>query len=284
MELVKKYTKSTLYYAMMFALAAIFIFPLVWMVVSSFKPEAMIFSQLKSLQSFNLPFSQPLSTWLDPYRAVFGRFNMIRAIGNSLMYGTIIVACNIIINSMAAYALARFHFPGKKIIIALIILIMIVPMETGIVPLFVIVNSLHLVNTIPGLVAPAIGSVFNVFLFRQFFLGIPEEMEEAAVLDGAGRMKIFLSIIMPLSKPIIATVAVLTFIGSWNDFLWPLLIFTKNSKMPLQVILNILNNTDPVYTNEVLAALTISTVPIIIIYAIFQRFIVEGISHAGVKG
>jgi fructooligosaccharide transport system permease protein len=284
MELVKKYSKSTLYYAMMFALAALFIFPLIWMVTSSLKPEAMIFTQLKSLKAFSLPFDQPLNTWLDAYKVVFTRFNLVRAIGNSLMYGSIIVICNIIVNSLAAYALAKFHFPGKKLIIALIIFIMIVPMETGIVPLFVIVNGLKLVNTIPGLVAPAIGSVFNVFLFRQFFMGIPDEFEEAAILDGAGRMRIFVSIIMPLSKSIIATVAVLTFIGSWNDFLWPVLIFTENSKMPLQVILNVLNNTDPVRTNEVLAALTVSTVPIITIYAIFQRFIVEGISHAGVKG
>ena len=284
MDLVKKYSKSTLYYAMMFALAALFIFPLIWMFTSSLKPEAMIFTQLKSLNAFSLPFDQPLNTWLDAYKAVFARFNLVRAIGNSLMYGSIIVICNIIVNSLAAYALAKFHFPGKKLIIALIIFIMIVPMETGIVPLFVIVNGLKLVNTIPGLIAPAIGSVFNVFLFRQFFMGIPDEFEEAAILDGAGRMRIFVSIIMPLSKSIIATVAILTFIGSWNDFLWPVLIFTENAKMPLQVILNVLNNTDPVRTNEVLAALTVSTVPIIAIYAIFQRFIVEGISHAGVKG
>lgn len=284
MELVRKYSKSTLYYAMMFALSALFIFPLIWMVTSSLKPEAMIFTQLRSLKAFSLPFEQPISTWFDAYRVVFTRFNLVRAIGNSVMYGSIIVICNIIVNSLAAYALAKFHFPGKKLIIALIIFIMIVPMETGIVPLFVIVNSLKLVNTIPGLVAPALGSVFNVFLFRQFFMGIPDEFEEAAILDGAGKMRIFVSIIMPLSKSIIATVAVLTFIGSWNDFLWPVLIFTENSKMPLQVILNVLNNTDPVRTNEVLAALTVSTVPIIMIYAFFQRFIVEGISHAGVKG
>lgn len=283
MRIPLKYLKPTLYYLMMFLLAFLFLFPLLWMVVSSLKPNEMIFSQLNSFKSFLIPFNLPINQWFDAYREVFGRFNLVKAIGNSFMYGSIIVIIGALVNSMAAYALAKLKFPGKKIILSIIVLILIVPMETGIVPLFVIVNKLNLVNSIPGLVAPAIGNVFNIFLFRQFFMNLPDELEEAALIDGAGRLKIFFSIIVPLSKPIIATVSILTFIGSWNDFLWPVLIFTDNARMPLQVILNVLNNTEPVYTNQVMAALTISTIPIILVYAFFQKYIVEGISHTGIK-
>lgn len=283
MTMALKYVKTTVYYVMLFILSFLFLFPLLWMVANSFKPNEMLFSQLNSYKAFLLPFNLPITQWFDAYRQVFERFNLFKGIGNSIMYGSIVVVCNVLVNSMAAYALAKFHFPGKKIILSIIIFILIVPMETGIVPLFVIVNSLHLVNTIPGLLAPAIGNVFNIFLFRQFFMNLPGELEEAALIDGAGRFRIFFAIIIPLSKPIIATIAILTFIGSWNDFLWPVLIFTDNGKMPLQVILNVLNNTDPVYTNQVMAGLTISTIPIILVYAFFQKYIVEGISHTGIK-
>jgi fructooligosaccharide transport system permease protein len=278
-----KIVKSGLYYMFLCGLAFLFLFPIIWMVVSSFKPEAMIATDLKTIQALLPPLDIPISQWLDPYKTVFSRFDLIRGIGNSLLYGTIVVTLSILVNSLAAYALAKMNFPGKGVIFSIIILIMIVPMETGIVPLFVIVNRLGIVNTIAGLVAPAIASVFNIFLFRQFFIGIPKSLEEASVIDGAGKIRIFFSIILPLSKPIIATVSILTFIGSWNDFLWPVIIFTDNKRMPLQVILNVLNNTEPVYTNEIMAALTVSTIPIILIYAFFQKYIVEGVAHTGIK-
>lgn len=280
---MKTSLKKILYYIFLITLSFVFIFPLLWMVASSLKPNEMIFSQLNSFKAFLLPFGIPFSQWFEPYRLVFERFNLFRGIFNSLFYGSLIVVLNILVNSLAAYALARFAFPGKKLMISIIIFILIVPMETGIVPLFVIVNKLGLVNTVAGLIVPSIANVFSIFLFRQFFLGIPIELEEAAVIDGAGRMRIFFSIILPLSKPIIATTAILTFIASWNDFLWPVLMFTENSKMPLQVLLNVLNNTEPVYTNQVMAGLTVSTIPIIIIYALFQKQIVEGVAHTGIK-
>ena len=283
MSTTVKMIKTSSYYLMMFMLAFLFVFPLLWMVMSSLKPNEMVFTHIKSIHAFLPPLNVPITHWFDAYKEVFRRFNLLQGIGNSFLYGSIIVTLNILVNSMAAYALAKFNFPGKKVILGIIIFILIVPMETGIVPLFVIVNSLHLVNSIPGLIAPALGNVFNIFLFRQFFIGIPVELEEAAVIDGAGRLRIFFSIIIPLSKPIIATIAILTFIGSWNDFLWPVLIFTDNARMPLQVILNVLNNTEPVYINQVLAGLTISTIPIILVYAFFQKYIVEGISHTGIK-
>jgi len=199
------------------------------------------------------------------------------------MYAIVLVALNLLVNSMGAYALAKFDFPLKNFWFTLIVLVLIVPAETNIVPLFVIVHKLGLENTLLGLLAPNIGNALNLFLFRQFFIGIPKELEEAALIDGANSWTIFYNVIMPLSKSIFATIAILTFILSWNDYIWPVLIFADNAKLPLQVILNVLNNTQPVYTNQVLAALTVATIPLVLIYAFFQQYIVEGISHTGIK-
>jgi fructooligosaccharide transport system permease protein len=283
MKKIKAFIKSIPFYAFMFLLAFIFLFPIVWMVVNSFKPEAQIMMDLKSPAAFLPPLNISIVEWFTPYKEVFMRFDLFRGIRNSLMYAIVLVALNLLVNSMGAYALAKFDFPLKNFWFTLIVLVLIVPAETNIVPLFVIVHKLGLENTLLGLLAPNIGNALNLFLFRQFFIGIPKELEEAALIDGANSWTIFYNVIMPLSKSIFATIAILTFILSWNDYIWPVLIFADNAKLPLQVILNVLNNTQPVYTNQVLAALTVATIPMVLIYAFFQQYIVEGISHTGIK-
>jgi ABC-type glycerol-3-phosphate transport system permease component len=283
MKKIKAFIKSIPFYAFMFLLAFIFLFPIVWMVMNSFKPEAQIMMDLKSPAAFLPPLNISIVEWFTPYKEVFMRFDLFRGIRNSLMYAIVLVALNLLVNSMGAYALAKFDFPLKNFWFTLIVLVLIVPAETNIVPLFVIVHKLGLENTLLGLLAPNIGNALNLFLFRQFFIGIPKELEEAALIDGANSWTIFYNVIMPLSKSIFATIAILTFILSWNDYIWPVLIFADNAKLPLQVILNVLNNTQPVYTNQVLAALTVATIPMVLIYAFFQQYIVEGISHTGIK-
>jgi len=283
MKKMKALIKSIPFYTFMFLLAFIFLFPIVWMVVNSFKPEAQIMLDLKTPAAFLPPLNISITEWFTPYKEVFMRFDLFRGIRNSLMYAIVLVALNLHVNSMGAYALAKFDFPLKNFWFTLIVLVLIVPAETNIVPLFVIVHKLGLENTLLGLLAPNIGNALNLFLFRQFFIGIPKELEEAALIDGANSWTIFYNVIMPLSKSIFATIAILTFILSWNDYIWPVLIFADNAKLPLQVILNVLNNTQPVYTNQVLAALTVATIPMVLIYAFFQQYIVEGISHTGIK-
>ncbi|MBM7686168.1 carbohydrate ABC transporter permease [Defluviitalea raffinosedens] len=283
MKKMKALIKSIPFYTFMFLLAFIFLFPIVWMVVNSFKPEAQIMLDLKTPAAFLPPINISITEWFTPYKEVFMRFDLFRGIRNSLMYAIVLVALNLLVNSMGAYALAKFDFPLKNFWFTLIVLVLIVPAETNIVPLFVIVHKLGLENTLLGLLAPNIGNALNLFLFRQFFIGIPKELEEAALIDGANSWTIFYNVIMPLSKSIFATIAILTFILSWNDYIWPVLIFADNAKLPLQVILNVLNNTQPVYTNQVLAALTVATIPMVLIYVFFQQYIVEGISHTGIK-
>ena len=283
MNVAKKVIKNILFYTFMFILAFLFLFPIVWMLVNSFKPEAQIATDLKTINALLPPFNINIANWLTPYREVFMRFNLFSGIRNSLIYGGSLIVLNLFVNSMAAYALAKLNFPLKNFWFNLIVLVLIVPAEINIVPLFVIVHRLGFENSLMGLLAPNIGNALNIFLFRQFFIGIPRELEEAAFIDGANRLTIFFRVIIPLSKSIYATIAVLTFILAWNDYLWPVLIFADNSKLPLQVILNVLNNTMPVYTNQVLAGLTVATIPMVLIYAFFQRYIVEGIAHTGIK-
>ncbi len=280
---ISKFTKNIIFYTLMFLLAFLFLFPSIWMVFSSFKPQAQLAGDISSWAALLPPLNIPISDWFIPYKEVFKRFDLIRAMGNSFFYAFSLLAINLFVTSMAAYALAKFKFPLRNFWLMMIIFILIIPVETNIVPLFVIVHRLGLENTLLGLLAPNIANAINIFLFRQFFLSIPKELEEAAVLDGANKLMIFFKVVMPLSKSIYATTAILTFILSWNDYIWPVLIFADNKKMPLQVILNVLNNTEPVYINQVLAALTVATIPIMIIYAVFQKYIVEGVSHTGIK-
>jgi fructooligosaccharide transport system permease protein len=266
----------------MFFLAALFLFPIVWMIASSFKSESQIFLDLKTYKAFLPPLTSP-SQWMIPYKEVLVRFNFLLYIFNSFKYAGAVVIGSLFVNSMAGYAFARFDFPLKKFWFAIILAIIIVPAENTIIPLYTIVFKLGLVNTFVGLFIPFLGSPLNIFLFRQFFVGIPRSLEEAALIDGANRFQIFYKIIIPLSKPIFATITILTFIGMWNDFLWPVLMLTDAKKYPLQVALNVLFNTEPVYTNQVMAALTISTMVMVVIYAFFQKYIVEGVAHTGIK-
>jgi fructooligosaccharide transport system permease protein len=156
-----------------------------------------------------------------------------------------------------------------------------VPFETILISQFTIIHSIGLVDTRLAVILPALAGAFNIYLFRNFFMAIPKEIIESAKLDGANTWQVFWRIMLPMSKPAVATVGTLAFIGSWNDYIWPLMVLTDKSKFPIQVAITAINSTDPVYTNQVMAVLTISTVPLIIIYIVAQRYILEGIGGSG---
>jgi fructooligosaccharide transport system permease protein len=188
---------------------------------------------------------------------------------------------SIIINGMAGYAFAKLNFSGKKVLFGLLLAILIVPFETILISQFTIIHSIGLVDTRLAVILPALAGAFNIYLFRNFFMAIPKEIIESAKLDGANTWQVFWRIMLPMSKPAVATVGTLAFIGSWNDYIWPLMVLTDKSKFPIQVAITAINSTDPVYTNQVMAVLTISTVPLIIIYIVAQRYILEGIGGSG---
>jgi fructooligosaccharide transport system permease protein len=198
-----------------------------------------------------------------------------------VFYGLTFAFGSIIVNSLAGFAFAKINFSGKKIIFGILLALLIIPMETVLIPQFTIVNALGLVNTRMAVILPAMASVFNIYLFRNFFIAIPEEIIESARLDGASIVRIFFSVMLPMSKPAIATVGVLSFIGSWNDYIWPLMVLTDSSKFSMQVAITTINTTQPVYINQVMAVLTISTIPLIIIYIVAQKYILQGLGGSG---
>lgn len=256
-------------YCLLFLLAALFIFPMLWMVVSSMKPEADVYQNLASFKAF-LPSLNP-ANWFKTYQEVISRFSVGTYLLNSIFYGLTFACGSIIVNSLAGFAFAKVNFSGKKIIFGALLALLIVPMETVLIPQFTIVNSLGLVNTRLAVILPAMASAFNIYLFRNFFIAIPEEIIESAKLDGANIVKIFFHIMLPMSKPAIATVGVLSFISSWNDYIWPLMVLTDSSKFSMQVAITTINTTQPVYINQVMAVLTIATIPLIIVYIVAQN-------------
>ncbi|MGQ9411795.1 carbohydrate ABC transporter permease [Streptococcus pluranimalium] len=274
----KKVNKS-LYFILTLLLAMLFIFPLVWMVASSMKTEQAVFQDLGTWKSF-LPSLNP-SDWFKPYQEVSTRFNLFQYIGNSIFYATCVTIGSILVNSLAGYAFAKFDFIGKKALFALMLALLVIPGETIMITKFSIVQRLGILNTRLAVILPALSAPLFIYMFRQFFKAISNEIIEAAKIEGASHFRIFWNIMLPLSKPAIATVGTLSFIGSWNDYIWPLMVLTNTSDFPLQVAITNINNTQPTYTNQIMAMLTISTIPLILIYVFFQKYLVQGLGSSG---
>ncbi len=267
-------------YLMLTVIALIFMFPLIWMVVSSFKDDAMIFSDITSLKAFLPAFKEDV---FFNYREVMNRLPLVQAMLNSFSYIIVIIALGLVVNSMAGYAFARLHFPKKNLIFSIILGVMIIPAQTVMLPQFSIIYKMGLSNSYLALILPAIASPMYIFLFRQNFMGIPESIEEAAKLDGASAFRTFFQLIMPLAKPVYATVAILVFIAYWNDFVWPVMVISDSGKQTIQMALSSLFSIQPVNYGNVMAGLTIVTIPVLIIFLSLQKYYVAGIASTGAK-
>ncbi|QGH36828.1 ABC transporter permease subunit [Gracilibacillus salitolerans] len=276
---MNKKLKKSIEYFFLILLACIFIFPMLWMVVSSMKPEAEIYLDMGGIQSL-LP-SLDVSQWFLTYKELFSRFNVPQYVINSIIYALTITVGSIMVNAMAGFAFAKFEFRGKKLLFGVLLVLLIVPVETIIITQFTVAHTLGILNTRLAVVLPMIGNMFFIYLFRNFFKAVPDEIIESVKLDGANNWVVFWKIILPMSKPAVATVGTLSFIASWNDYLWPLMVLTDTDKFPLQVAITNINTTQPVYTNQVMAILTISTIPLIIVYIFAQKYILQGLGGSG---
>lgn len=276
-----KIVKKTLFYVLASIVALQFLLPLIWMILSSFKIDEVIYKDIDTIFAFVPRFSD-LS--FDSYVELLGFYNIFKNVGNSLIYASVTVVVGLTINSLAGYALARFKFPFKDWILIFIIALMIVPIEATILPLFLVVNEMGLINTIPGYLLPFIINVMNIFLFRQHFLSFPGELIESGKIDGLSEVGCFFRIVMPSSLNMYITVGILTFLASWNDFLWPVMALSNADLMPIQVALNaVFADKYNIFTSHMMAALTIVMIPIVILYIIFQKYIVEGSMQSGIK-
>ena len=263
-------------------LALFFLFPLVWMIVSSMKPESQIYANISNLKAF-LP-SKNIGDWGSAYASIFHRFPVMRYIFNSVFYAASVTIGSIVVNALAGYSLAKLNFPGKKIVLGLIIALYIVPFETVLLPLYLVSNGLGITNSYLALILPFVGNCFNIFLFRQFFMSMPKDLEEAASIDGCGPLKTFVRIVIPNSKPVLATATVLTVTTHWSDFMWPLISVTSKEYKTVQLAIQGFFTDPPVRYGPIMAALVFTTIPIIILFLLLQKYYVEGITSSGIKG
>lgn len=254
----------------------LWLIPFLWMVLGSVKTQGEILRRPPTWFPEN-PTGENFAQWFGPLD--FGHF-----FTNSLVVAVVTVFGNIVFCSMVGYALAKMEFPGKKVLFILVMVTLMVPGVVTFVPLFVMVSSLGLVNTYPALILPFITAPIGVFLMRQFIMGIPDALLEAARLDGAGEWRIFSRIVMPLCGPPLATLGILTFLASWNNFLWPLVAAQTEEMYTLPVALS-LYSTGQNATNYglLLAGSVLVIAPIIVLFVFLQRWFIRGVATTGLK-
>jgi len=270
-------------------LCLVFGLPLLFMIISGFKSDDQIFGDMTSIKAF-LPVGH---LTMDNYSAVFTRVPFAQFIFNSVLISVCTVVLGLIVNSMAAFALARLRFRGKKILLAVIIATLIVPFETLALPLLWWVNklpwldsngfSLGWLDTYQVQILPFVANAFSIYLFYQFFDSIPKELDEAAVVDGAGWFRIYRKIVMPLSGPAIATVAILTFLPAWNSYLWPLMVVQSENLRPAMVGIDYFRQLN-VSWGQLMAYASMITIPVLALFIAFQRSFINSIASSGVKG
>ncbi len=267
-----------LIYAVLIFFALLFLMPMFWMLSTSLKPKSQWFSaELRWI---------PKTFTTDNYTRILN--NNTTPIGrwfiNSLMVGIVATTLIILIDSMAAYAYARMNFIGRKALFGLLLATLFLPGMMFLVPNFLTIFRLGLLNNYAGVIIPGLAGVFGVFFLRQFFVTIPKELEEAAQMDGASAAGTFFKVALPLAKPAIATLAIITFLGSWNDFLWPLLILKDRT---LQTLPPGLRTLQGAYTSEygqMMAGAVIAAVPVLILYILLQKYIVQSVATTGLAG
>lgn len=256
-------------------LAAIMLLPIVWAFFCSIQSESKQFASIWDW--FKPPYT------LINYPNVMAGTSVFTWFGNSLLVSVVGTVLTVILSTLAAYAIAKMHFPGKKAVYFYFMLGLMVPAEATIVPLFIEVNNMHLINTYAGLILPGVANAMMLVIAVSFFQGLPDALFEAVRLDGGGDVTIYAKIVLPLSKPIISTIALMTFLGCWNNYLWPLLCVFDDSMFTLPIgIPTLMSIERPNYVIPMTANM-IASIPAIILYLVFERQIVQGISMEGIK-
>lgn len=257
-------------------IAVIIVFPIYLLFISSLKNKQDIFSMdiFPALSSLTL----------ENYRIVFEEAHLGRYIWNSFFVATIVTVVALVFHAMAGYAIARLNFRGKKMIFGWILSTMMVPFSVLMIPLFIMIKNMGLLNSRWGIILPMIPHAYGIFLYHQFFLGIPRELEESGYIDGASYFGVFRMLIMPLAKPITVTLAISFFLTNWNNYLWPLIVAQDKSIWLIQIAIANFKTGRSVDWNLVLAAACVSALPIIILFFVFQRYITDGIKTSGIKG
>lgn len=266
------------FYLVLCALALLFVLPLLWMLLTSLKTSYDA-ARRDSLWPDPLTFDayEPLLRW-------DGQAPVLRWFVNSVIVSTATTVLVLVTATAAAYALARLQFRGRNLVYGLIIATLFVPGFIFLIPNYLIVDSMGLLDSMPALILPAIGGAFGVFFLTQFFGQLPGELEEAALIDGANQWQIFRTVMLPLAQPAISTLAVITFLASWNDFLWPVYVLFRADHLTLPAGLPLLQNANITNYPLVMAGAVLASVPALIVFVLAQRRIIESVATAGLKG
>jgi multiple sugar transport system permease protein len=256
-------------------LAALTLFPLVWMLAVSLMAPG-------EASTYPPPLA-PAHPTLDNYRELFARAGMGRYVFNSVLLAVCVTLASLVLNVAAGYAFAKLRFAGRERIFKLMLGALVIPGQVAMVPLFLLLKELHLVNSYGGIIVPAMASIFGIFLIRQYALSIPDDLLEAARIDGASEFRIFWLVVVPLLKPILVTLAVFTLLGTWNDFMWPLIVLTDQHLYTLPVALASLSREHVADNELMMAGSVLTTLPVLVVFLALQRHYVQGLLAGSVK-
>jgi multiple sugar transport system permease protein len=268
--------RNLLSHLILIVAAVVLIFPFVWMLSGSFKDNLEVVRMPPNLIPDTFRFTN--------YIEITKYFPIYRFLGNSVAVSFVTTAAQIVVCAMAAFVFAKIPFRGRETLFVLYLITMMIPLQVTMTPLFIVFQKLHLTNTYLGLILPGIFSAYGTFLLRQHIMTIPDPLIEAARMDGASYVRVFVSIILPLSKPALATLAIFAFMASWNNFLWPLIITSDKELMTLPIGLSKLQGRWATEWNILMAGNVISFIPIFIVFLFASRYFIKGMTMSGVKG
>jgi len=263
------------WHLMLLPLALVMLAPMVWMLLTSVQTLA---------ETEHFPPVLPSGVRWQNYTDVLQLSQFPRWFLNSMIVTVVVVLSNLLLCSLAGYAFARIRFFGRDVVFILVLATMMIPFQVVLIPTFLIVRRIGLIDTLGALIVPNLAGAFGIFLLRQFFKTLPVELEEAARIDGASRLGILFKIVLPLSGPVLATLAVVTFLWTWNDFLWPLVTISSSNNMTVQLGLLTFQGAHKTNTNLLMAANVMSIAPVLVLFFVLQRYFIRGIATTGLKG
>lgn len=268
-------------YLVMIVLALFFLFPTVFMIVSSLKQDQLqLMSDMSGLKGF-VPYGD---IGFGNYIGVFQEMPFELFFFNSLFILVLTIGLGLFVNSMFAFSLARLRFRGRGLMVSFVIALMIIPIESVVIPMLLMVNKFGWIDSYHVQIVPFIAHAFSIFLFYQFFIGIPKDFDEAAIIDGAGYFRVYTTVIAPLARPVFASVAILQGIQHWGRFLWPLMVTRGETFRPLPVAIQQFFSQDPKQWGYIFAFASMTTIPLLIVFLIFQKWFVQSVASSGVKG
>ena len=267
--------KNVVIWVLLVAGAGVMLFPLYWMFATAIRPRTELFSGEFNLFPSELVWSNFSEAW--------GKLPFTQFYINSIVIAVIAVAVTVFINLLAGFTFAKYEFPGRNVLFLLLISTLMIPIQVIMVPEFLIVSQLGWVNTYAGVIAPRAAEAFGIFMVRQFMVSIPDELLEAARLDGASEFKIFLRVVLPLSWPVIAVLTIFTFMWRWNDFAWPLVVLQERSTYTVPLGLNLMKGQFFTDWTGIMSMSLVSILPMLLVFIFFQRYFIQGMATTGMK-